>query len=118
MKTVQYVAFACILAMMLVDDAVALEFPGPFKIKSIFVSGATNLHYRVISDNPASWQCHNGPTYDSWAYINENDDGAKGKIAAIQMAYALGKSIRLITEGVWVPWGTGTICHIIELQLY
>ena len=75
------------------------EYPAPFKIRNIKVANAGNFHFRVISDSPDKWHCHNGPTDEAWSYINENDNGAKGKMAILMMAFALGKTVELVTEG-------------------
>lgn len=98
------------------DISFAREFPAPFKIKAIFLSGANNYHFRVISNNPGTWLCHNGPINDPWAFVNENDSGAKTKISALLAAYSMGKTVSLITEGV--ADGAATYCRIVEFYIY
>ncbi|QMV16525.1 hypothetical protein [Vibrio spartinae] len=93
----------------------AAEYPGAFKISAIFMSGPTNFHFRVISNNPGAWHCHNGPKNPSWSYINENDPGSKGMMSALMAAYVAKKTVKVVTQGVDTP--AGHMCHIIEFQI-
>jgi len=93
----------------------AAEYPTPFKISSIFVSSASNYHFRVES-NTGNWHCSNGPKLPAWSYVNEADSGAKGKISALLAAYASGKSVTLVTEGVAA--GANTYCRILEFKVH
>ena len=82
-----------------------------FNIATINMSAADNFHFR-ISGRPTQTMCANGI---DWAYINENDSGAKGKIAGLMMGYSLGKKVGLLTETV-VRNGTN-FCHILDFTL-
>jgi hypothetical protein len=104
-----------LISGLLVGTANSAEYPGAFHISSVFLSNATNFHFRIYSDNPGSWLCSNGPRNPSWGYINEADSGAKGKIAALLEAYAMGKTITATTIGV--PYNGSTYCQIIEFQI-
>lgn len=104
-----------IAASMAGVNAGAAEYPTPFKISSIFVSSASNYHFRVES-NTGNWHCNNGPKSPAWSYVNETDSGAKGKISALLAAYASGKSVTLVTEGVIA--GANTYCRILEFKIH
>lgn len=108
-----------LVCVQMAGNVLAGEFPAPFKIAGLFVSDATNLHFRVNSNNPSAWLCSNGPTNPSWAYINEADSGAKVKIATLMTAYSLGKTVSLVTEGVYFggDYGGKTYCRILEFSI-
>jgi hypothetical protein len=101
------------LMMLFAHSAYAGEWTEWFKINGLFVSSATNLHFRV-SGTLTMDNCPNGA---SWAYIDENDSGAKGKMSALLSAYASGKDVSLFV----VPkdyYGNGSkYCHILELRI-
>lgn len=98
-------------------DVFAAETPSPVGIKRLYYSsGTTNYFFRVVS-NGTGTLCANGPTVDSWAYINMSDDGAQEKIKALQIAYVMGKTVQLYTQGVLDPSGS-TYCHILAFQIY
>lgn len=112
MKKISILVFAAVCFFLTATNPVqSAEYPGPFTIKSITVSSATNYHFRLQS-NGSSWLCLNGETNPPWAYINEADSGAKGKIATLLTAYSLGKTVTVVTEGVVV--GSSTYCHILD----
>lgn len=73
--------------------ACAVDYPPPFVIDHIYLSGANNYHLRVSAPTTTP-HCTGGP---SWSYINEGDSGAKANIAALLMAYSLGKTVSLVT---------------------
>lgn len=106
-----FVFFLCVLH----QEASAFEYPAPIKIQAIVMSSAKNYHFRVISNNPGAWLCSNGPTNEAWAYINEDDSGAKGKMAALLLAYSMGKTVTLTTAGV--DGGGVTYCHIFDFRV-
>jgi hypothetical protein len=54
----------------------------------------------------AAWS--NAPT---WAYVNETDAGAKGYIAALLSAFAMGKQVALYVQPV------NGFCRIIEINI-
>ncbi|CAH6910417.1 conserved exported hypothetical protein [Vibrio chagasii] len=94
---------------------VAFEHPAPFKIKAIYVSSPENFHFRVISERPDSWHCHNGPLNPAWSYINNSDPGSKAMMSALLTAYAANKTVTLVTIGV--DTDVGRKCKIIEFQI-
>ncbi|XKY24171.1 hypothetical protein HKW97_17825 [Pseudomonas luteola] len=94
----------------------ALEYPGGFKISSIHMANPTNFHFRVAQKaTDDGWHCHGGPKNPAWSYINENDPGSKGMMAALLSAYAADKTVALVTEGVDTP--AGRFCHIVEFSV-
>ncbi|WP_283131155.1 hypothetical protein [Enterovibrio norvegicus] len=54
-------------------NANTTETPASFKIKEIYMAHPANFHFRVVSDNPGAWHCHNGPKEPAWSFINEAD---------------------------------------------
>lgn len=98
-------------------SANALEYPAPFKIKSIFMSQPNNFYFRVSADytDPNAWHCDSGPKNPAWSYIDETDPGSKAMIAALLTAYSLGKTVTLITVGV--DTYAGRMCKIIEFSI-
>jgi hypothetical protein len=76
-----------------------------FVITNLYVAGLNNYQYRVYG-MPSLSACPNGPT---WAYVNEADEGSKGWIAALFLAFASGKQIRVLAEPV------NGYCHIVEI---
>ncbi len=52
--------------------------------------------------------CANSP---NWAYVDEDDPGAKGFIAALLSARAVGNTIRMLVSPV------NGFCHIVELHI-
>lgn len=108
-------ATAILTAGMLAPRPSSAEYPAPFKIAIITVSGSTNLHFRVGYSGTTPL-CSNGPTAGNpWAYLNETDSGAKGKIATLLMAYALRKTVTIETQSVL--FGTSTYCHILDVNV-
>lgn len=103
-----------ILLVSLVKGSFAYESPSPFSIRAIYVSSATNYHFRVYSDY-TSWHCDGGPTGDAWSYVNEGDSGAKEKIQMLKLAYVLGKKVSVKTEGYVSPTSGIKYCHIVEV---
>lgn len=103
--------FLIAVSLCFATQVMAFETPGPFKISSLYISHAGNYHFRVYSNKPSNWHCHGGPINPAWSYINESDSGAKGKIATLQLAYALGKNVHILTEKI------GNYCHIVELMI-
>ncbi|WP_325892215.1 hypothetical protein [Grimontia sp. NTOU-MAR1] len=101
--------------LLLSFSTFAAETPGPFKIKEIFMSHPANFHFRVISDNPDAWHCHNGPKNPSWSYINEADPGSKGMMSALLAAYVSNKTVSLVTKGV--DTYAGRMCQIVEFKI-
>jgi hypothetical protein len=88
-------------------QAHAVQFwTADFTITNLYVSGSQNYHYRVYG-MPANPAC---PPPNHWVYVNEIDTGAKGQIAAILMAYASGKPIRVLVET-----DANQLCKIIEI---
>ena len=91
----------------------AAEWTPYARVFSTYVSAGTNMYFRVFG--PVSTQCPS--PQNTWAYINELDSGAKGKIATLLMAHASGKDVRYYVEPVDF-YGNGTIyCHILEVQV-
>ena len=107
--------FFAVSASLFGMNVYAVEYPTPFKISSIYVSSASNYHFRVESST-GNWHCNNGPKSPAWSYVNEPDSGAKGKMSALLAAYASGKSVALVTEGVTV--GANTYCRIVEFRVH
>lgn len=95
----------------------ALEYPGIFHIDSILVSGETNYHFRVISDNYGHWLCYLGPKSTPWAYLNKGDDGFDAKYATLMTAYLTGQLVKIVTSGVSNGAG-GRYCHIEQVQIF
>jgi hypothetical protein len=116
MKRCVLIGSALFLVLAVSGIALAFDQPPTFKISGLFWSDAQNMHCRVLSDTPTIPLCTGGPTNAAWAYINESDSGAKGKIAGLMTAYALGKSVNLTTESV--PVGAATYCHIVEFSIW
>jgi hypothetical protein len=116
-KTVILFVIVFGLTVGTITSASAWETPGPFKINAIYMSNANNYHFRVYSSTPY-WHCSGGPTAGgAWSYINENDDGAAGKIKTLQLAYAMGKTVQLYTQGVAHSSGQ-VYCRIVEFIIY
>ena len=109
--------FYLVMSLGVSQSLSAAEYPGPFKIKEIFMSQPTNFHFRVVANyaDPNAWHCHNGPKNPAWSYINEGDPGSKGMMSALLTAYAAQKTVTLVTEGVDTP--AGRMCKIIEFKI-
>ncbi|OWQ88589.1 hypothetical protein CDN99_17230 [Roseateles aquatilis] len=105
LKTMQGIAATAMVAALALPMAAHAEgrWTGEFKPGGPYVSSGVNFHFRV-SNVPATANCP-----QTWAYINETDSGAKGKIAALLLAYAQGKSI-----DIFVDTGDGGYCHVVE----
>jgi hypothetical protein len=56
-----------------------------------------------------------GATDTSWAYINSNDPNFKGVLATVSMAYAMGKSLTMVTR--LTPIGAGNYCQIVSVMV-
>ena len=96
------------LALLLVSiDARSASWTSDFTITAIYVAGINNFQYRVHG-MPAMPFCTNA---SNWAYINEEDAGAKGFILSVYTAFTTGRPIRVLVE---VRNG---YCHIEELFL-
>jgi hypothetical protein len=105
-------SLAVLFVGFVAGTAQATEWTPYAKVSSTFVSSGTNMYFRVIG--PVSTQC---PDHSNWAYINESDSGAKGKIATLLTAYALGKNVRLFVEPKDF-YGNGAVyCHVLEVQV-
>lgn len=115
-KTVMLFVIVFGLIVGSLTSAFAWETPGPFKINAIYMSNATNYHFRIYSSTP-SWHCSGGPANPAWSFINEDDSGAEAKIKTLQLAYAMGKTVQLYTQGVAHPSGQ-TYCRIVEFIIY
>jgi hypothetical protein len=111
MKKISLVILAVVVVLTSIGVACAYDYPDQFQIKNLYVSGATNYHFRIWSMTPNAPLCTGGPTNPSWAYINEADSGAKGKIASLTIAYVMGKKVALTTITV------GSYCQIVEFQI-
>lgn len=85
----KYLTMVILLALPL---AVNAGWTGEFRPTGPYVSGAGNYHFRVMGVPPAA-NCRNG-----FAYIAEADSGAKGKMAALLLAYGTGKNVDLFVE--------------------
>jgi|GEM_PF-6700403 len=68
----------------------ASEFTSQFKISATMVYEANNMMFRVYG-MPAMSSCPG----NAWAYINEDDSGAKTKISTLLSAAAAGKTVVL-----------------------
>jgi hypothetical protein len=78
---------------------------GDFVITNLYVAGENNFQYRPYGVGVLS-MCPNSP---NWAYINENDNGAKGKIATILAAFYSGRPVRMYLSA------QGGFCRIEEI---
>ncbi|OEE67901.1 hypothetical protein A1OO_19380 [Enterovibrio norvegicus FF-33] len=96
-------------------SAHATENPGPFKINEVYMAHPANFHFRVISDNPEAWHCHNGPKNPAWSFVNEAAPGSKGMMSALLAAYVSNKTVTLVTLGV--DTYAGRMCQIVELKI-
>jgi hypothetical protein len=120
-KSLVFTVVFC-LVLVVVNMTYAQEVQNPIIIKKIFVSDANNLHFRVISHAPNIPLCTGGPPngidpgMEAFAYVNESDSGAKGKMATLMTAYALGKYVTLVTEPV--QFGPHIYCHIVEFWIW
>ncbi len=85
---------------------------GWFKISEIYVSSANNMHFRVVG-LPAG-ACPNG---SNWAYVDEADTGAKGKISALLSAYVAGKNVHLWIETKDYYSNGQVYCQIAEFSI-
>lgn len=90
----------------------ALEAATPFVIDKLWISGAESAHYRIV-DEEGPAHCTGGPTGPAWSYINVSDSGSKGKISAILLAYAQGKTVELSTET-----DADGYCHVVEFWVF
>ncbi|PID52785.1 MAG: hypothetical protein CR972_00005 [Candidatus Moraniibacteriota bacterium] len=115
MKKLLGVVLFCVMVMN-TGTAYSLEHPAPFKISKIFVSNANNYHFRIFSDSP-NWHCYGGPQGEAWSYIDETDSGAIEKMNMLKLAYAMDKTVEIITAGVEHS-DTMMVCHIIEVKVY
>ncbi|MCP4485927.1 MAG: hypothetical protein GY820_01160 [Gammaproteobacteria bacterium] len=91
----------------------ALESTGWFKINQVFVSNGNNLYFRVYGMSSMSY-CPDGST---WAYVDENDSGEKGKISTLLSAYAAGKDVTLHVEPKDHYENGKLYCHIVEVGI-
>jgi hypothetical protein len=48
----------------------------------------------------------------NFAYVNENDDAAKEKMSALQLAYAMGKTVTRTLQP-----GMSNYCYILEIDV-
>lgn len=104
-KMVSTLAVLTVLAATHATTAnAAVRDTGYFKPAGPYVSSGNNFYFRV-SGIPASANC-----VQNWAYINEDDSGAKAKIATMLMAYSMGKTVSLMVDE-----GLGGYCRILEL---
>ncbi|MGD8914754.1 MAG: hypothetical protein PVI97_17580 [Candidatus Thiodiazotropha sp.] len=102
-----------ILLVFFAHNAYAGEWSDWFTISRIFVSSASNMHFRVGGMESID-DCTNGKT---WAYVNESDSGASAKISTLLSAHAAGKNVRLYVSPTDV-YGNGKVyCHVVELQV-
>ncbi len=85
---------------------------GWFKISEIFVSSGTNMHFRVVGLPTGA--CPNG---SNWAYIDEIDSGAKGKISTLLSAFATGINVQLWIETKDYYSNGEIFCQIVELSV-
>jgi hypothetical protein len=85
-------------------QASAEAWTADFNISALHISLGENYHYRTYG-MPAIAECPG----QGWAFVNESDSGAKGQIAALLMAYASGKQVRLFVAP------SNGYCHIIEV---
>jgi|GEM_PF-1567283 len=93
MKKLLSVMLACLVISPALSSADTASGPITWPYR-IFVSGSQSFHYRIFKEgNPISF-C-SGIHSNEFAYINEADDGAKGKIAALLTAYALQRDIHI-----------------------
>ena len=103
------ILFVVALVMLIFSGpANAVDYVPPFVIDHIYVSGGNNYYLRVFSATTTP-HCTGGP---AWSYVNENDSGAKAKIASLLMAYSLGKTVSLFTGND----GSG-YCQIYEFSV-
>lgn len=107
----KYIIFAC--ALLIGGAASATETISAFKINKVFVSNAENFHFRVYG-MPAMSFCPDGST---WAYINEADSGAKGKISTLLSAYAAGKDVVLYVTPTDPASNGKAYCKITEFMV-
>lgn len=101
---------ACLLAAALspvwTTDAQANQWTSDFIITNLYVAGQNNFQYRVYGMSSLQSLCPNSP---NWAYVNESDSGAKGRVATILAAFYAGRAIRVYVTV------TGGYCQIEEL---
>lgn len=90
-----------------VANAQSYFWTNAFTITQLYVSGSANFHFRVYGMATIS----NCPNATTWAYINEADDGEKGKMATLLTAYAMGKQVQLIVAPV------NGYCQILEVNV-
>lgn len=90
-----------------VADAQSFTWTNVFTITQLYVSGSANFHFRVYGMATMS----NCPNATSWAYLNEADDGEKGKMATLLTAYAMGKQVQLVVSPV------NGYCQILEINV-
>jgi hypothetical protein len=84
---------------------------GFFVISGLMVSYANNMHFRVIGMAPVS-ACGAGT---NWAYVDEADSGAEGKIATLLAAYLAGKQVNLVILPTNYYANGQMFCHITEI---
>lgn len=109
---------AIVATVLSSGTANATESPAPTVISNIWVSDAGNYHFRVTGSYTGStWFCNNASSSGpgAWAYLEENDSGAKGKMAMLMTAFMAGKTVYFKTEGRDTP--AGHLCHIVEFQV-
>ena len=116
MKNLRMVIMFLVMSIVLAGNVCAWEQPAPFKIRAIYVSHATNYHFRIYSDL-TGWHCSGGPQGSAWSFINETDSGAVEKMNVLKMAYITGKTVQVYTSGVTHSDGS-TFCHIEEALIY
>ena len=84
---------------------VAGQWVSSFTVTRLFVAGENNFQYRVYG-MPALPACASGP---DWAYVNDADSGAKGKVATLLGAFYSGRRVGIFVEVV------NGYCHILDL---
>ena len=84
---------------------------GFFVINGLEVSYANNMHFRVIGMSPVG-ACGAGT---NWAYVDEADSGAEGKIATLLAAYLAGKQVNLVIAPTNYYGNGQMFCHILEI---
>jgi hypothetical protein len=96
----------CVLGALAVwaGDAHAY-WSSDFTITGLYVAGENNFQYRAYGVGTLA-MCPNSP---NWAYVNDNDSGAKGRVATILAAFYSGRPIRVFLSA------QGGFCRIDEV---
>lgn len=101
--------------------AAELTWTQQFNISKIFVSNATNFHYRISGNNADGSPlllCNSNFEYGKTiAYLNEADSGSKGKISTLLAAYAAQDKVKLGYE-IFTAGNGNTFCHIVEIEVH